>query len=171
MITSDGLMGRLRPYVSPVTLMEVAGVFEVVSERTISDGDDGRVLGLTNNPQAQSARYIIDGYIHEGAQYMHDCGSCIFLGTYKKCDMYWCGIFNPAEPNKLFGPTISVRYSSEGSDYSSGLVFAKYLFLRKKEGEHLSDDAEAFAAAYLLSIARGFLPRENGIIISKSSSD
>lgn len=44
----------------------------------------------------------------------HDCSACIFLGQYQEYDLYFC----PAEP------TIIARYSSEGGDYGSGIVFA-----------------------------------------------
>lgn len=47
-------------------------------------------------------------------RYVHDCDSCIYLGQYKKYDLYYCsGEY-----------TIVCRYSDEGPDYTSGIVFA-----------------------------------------------
>ena len=48
--------------------------------------------------------------------YDHDCPDCAFLGTFDNKDLYFC-------PRGL--TTIIARNSSEGSDYQSGLVFAK----------------------------------------------
>lgn len=62
-------------------------------------------------------------------QYEHDCECCIFLGHYEdtimycdqrptKVDLYYC----PQGKR----PTVISRHSSEGADYSSGLVFAQW---------------------------------------------
>jgi len=46
-------------------------------------------------------------------RYSHDCSDCVFLGQFNKYDLYFC----PREP------TIIARYSSEGSEYTSGIIF------------------------------------------------
>lgn len=47
-------------------------------------------------------------------RYEHDCTECIFLGKFKRYDLY----FHPG-----LDPTIIARYSSDGPDYISGLIF------------------------------------------------
>jgi hypothetical protein len=47
-------------------------------------------------------------------RYLHDCECCRFVGFHKDADLYYCAT----------EPTVIARYSDEGSDYSSGLVFA-----------------------------------------------
>ena len=49
----------------------------------------------------------------EQPRYEHDCNICEFLGQYREYDLYYC----------LKNMTIIERYSDEGGDYSSGLVF------------------------------------------------
>jgi len=52
----------------------------------------------------------------ENPQWEHDCAACEFLGRWKEFDLYYCrqrGI-----------PTVIARWSDEGQDYYSGLVFA-----------------------------------------------
>jgi hypothetical protein len=49
----------------------------------------------------------------EQPRYEHYCRTCEFLGQYKEFDLYYCS-------NE---PTIIARYSDEGGDYGSGLVF------------------------------------------------
>lgn len=44
----------------------------------------------------------------------HDCSKCYPLGEFGIADLYFC------EQGGNF-PTVIARYSSEGSDYSSGL--------------------------------------------------
>jgi hypothetical protein len=46
-------------------------------------------------------------------RYEHDCSDCVYLGQFNKYDLYFC----PREP------TIIARYSNEGSEYTSGIVF------------------------------------------------
>lgn len=41
--------------------------------------------------------------------YKHDCGKCVFLGSYRGKDLYCC----PSEK------TIVIRYGDDGSDYNS----------------------------------------------------
>lgn len=52
--------------------------------------------------------------------YEHDCNNCVFLGKYTEdnhvYDLYFCN----NEPT-----TVIARYSNIGSDYISGLAFAK----------------------------------------------
>jgi len=50
-------------------------------------------------------------------RYIHDCDACIFLGQYKKYDLYFCG------KGSLVSTTVILRYSDEGGDYHSGLTF------------------------------------------------
>jgi hypothetical protein len=55
----------------------------------------------------------------EPPRYKHDCELCKYLGRYGKHDLYYCpGGWSQSE-------TIIARYSSEGPDYISGLVFAE----------------------------------------------
>ena len=53
----------------------------------------------------------------------HDCEGCIFLGSYQckrfgPVDLYFCG--KKSGNNN----TVIARYSSEGPDYGSGMIFA-----------------------------------------------
>jgi hypothetical protein len=51
-------------------------------------------------------------------KFRHDCQTCRFLGHEIGCDMYFC---------KQHGmPTVVVRFSDEGPDYTSGLELAKF---------------------------------------------
>lgn len=50
-------------------------------------------------------------------QFEHDCDRCLFLGRYNNVDLYVCARSNIAD-------TVIARHSSEGSDYTSGLIFA-----------------------------------------------
>jgi len=57
-------------------------------------------------------------------KYVHDCDRCTFLGratcptTGEEADLYYC-------PNPTFEATVIARWSSEGSEYSSGLCFGR----------------------------------------------
>ena len=53
----------------------------------------------------------------ENPQYQHDCDTCTFLGQYKNYDLYFC-------PQRGL-PTVIARWSDNGPDYTSGMVFAK----------------------------------------------
>lgn len=53
--------------------------------------------------------------------YKHDCAHCVYLGTKKDNDHYFC------EEGGLMAPTIIIRHSSDGSDYTSGICFAKHI--------------------------------------------
>lgn len=48
--------------------------------------------------------------------YEHDSDCCTFLGIFKNADLYYCKQMN--------NPTVIARFSSDPSDYSSGLCFA-----------------------------------------------
>mgnify|MGYP000101909513 CR=1 FL=1 len=55
----------------------------------------------------------------EKPQFEHDCSHCTFLGRFddgRPCDLYWC--------QGLIETTVIARYSDEGSDYTSGMIFA-----------------------------------------------
>ncbi len=47
-------------------------------------------------------------------RFKHDCDICKYLGMYEEYDLYFC-------ENE---PTVIARYSSNGPDYMSGLMFA-----------------------------------------------
>lgn len=47
----------------------------------------------------------------------HDCDRCTFLGRFKGSDLYFCN----QSSNR---PTVIARHSSDGRDYTSGIVFA-----------------------------------------------
>lgn len=47
-------------------------------------------------------------------RFTHDCDNCTYLDTTNEGDLYHC-------IQSWFGPTIVLRYSNDGSDYSSGL--------------------------------------------------
>lgn len=78
-----------------------------------------------NNPEAEKP------IVATVPQYEHDCDKCIFLGSYlwernpfnhftnDWYDLYYCGY-------DLFGPTIISRFSNDGPDYNSGMMFGKY---------------------------------------------
>lgn len=46
----------------------------------------------------------------------HDCDSCKFLGVHNQHDLYFC-------PQSGSNPTVIARFSSNGPDYTSGMVF------------------------------------------------
>lgn len=56
--------------------------------------------------------------------FVHDCDACVFLGgatcpeSKRFADLYYC-------PNPTFEATVIARWSSEGSEYSSGLCFGR----------------------------------------------
>lgn len=61
-------------------------------------------------------------------KFTHDCGNCIFLGTYKG------GVFIDSTEKDLYDlyfcqqsghPTVIARYGNEGSQYQSGMNFAR----------------------------------------------
>ena len=50
-------------------------------------------------------------------RFQHDCDKCHPLGEFGDADLYYCD-------QNIGGPTVIARYSNEGGDYQSGLVFA-----------------------------------------------
>lgn len=52
-------------------------------------------------------------------RYEHDCTKCIFLGYEDKYDLYTC-----LKEDEITIYTVIARYSSEGPDYYSGLLYA-----------------------------------------------
>ncbi len=66
----------------------------------------------------------------ETPKYTHDCENCKFLGTHKDHDLYFC-----EDEKDGFFDTVIARYGNEGSEYKSGMIFAKeghILFETKK---------------------------------------
>ena len=57
----------------------------------------------------------------------HDCDECVFLGTYKDTDLYFC---DPLRPTVLY------RYGNDPSEYGSGLGFG-IQFPNSRYGEAL----------------------------------
>ena len=58
--------------------------------------------------------------------YEHDCTNCIHLGVHDKADLYFC-----LQGGNM--PTVIARYSNEGSDYTSGMLFPRPELIRAKE--------------------------------------
>ena len=54
----------------------------------------------------------------EKPRYQHDCNTCTFLGQYKEYDLYYC-------PQGGGRDTVIGRFSDNGPDYISGILFAK----------------------------------------------
>lgn len=52
----------------------------------------------------------------EKPRYQHDCNRCVFLGKNGEHDLYVCA-------KDMVIETIIARYSSNGPDYCSGLLF------------------------------------------------
>ena len=52
-------------------------------------------------------------------RFTHDCDECVFLGNYAGHDLYFC------PRDDVDGYTVIARWSSLGSDYTSGAVFGK----------------------------------------------
>ena len=75
----------------------------------------------------------------EKPRYEHDCNTCVFLGQWKEYDLYYCS----------GEPTVVARWSDEGGDYNSGIVFAERGLIPQ------------LVVAYKRSIKRGFInPRK-----------
>lgn len=66
------------------------------------------------------AAKLIREVLTEFPQFTHDCDVCTFLGRSEngRADLYFCKQSGDA------GPTVIARYSSDGADYLSGLMFA-----------------------------------------------
>jgi len=97
----------------------------------------------------------------------HDCDRCIFLGSHTieetQADLYW--------HDK--DPTVIARYSSEPSDYSSGICFAfgehspflKEAYIRAKEKNLVRPEIDLFYR--LDQQVRGGFFENGGTIIRK----
>lgn len=66
-----------------------------------------------NEPQKTQLN-IGDITSSEPARFEHDCDVCKYLGRHEQYDLYFCKTT----------PTVIGRFSSEGADYTSGMVFA-----------------------------------------------
>jgi len=54
--------------------------------------------------------------------YPHDCKLCVFLGTFRAHDLYYC----PGNGySTISGPTVLARYGPNGRDYVSGIALAR----------------------------------------------
>ena len=76
-------------------------------------------------------------------RFIHPCNSCIFLGQYKKADLYVC-----VKGDKTID-TVIARFSSDPPNYLSGLIFA-YAYgedLTIKEDSDMRYTFEAFRRA------------------------
>ncbi len=60
----------------------------------------------------------------ENPKYTHDCENCKFLGTHQDHDLYFCDNLEKDSESDFFS-TVIARYGNEGSEYKSGMVFAK----------------------------------------------
>lgn len=93
--------------------------------------------------------------------YTHDCDSCQFLGTVnvqeRVTDLYYCGK----------EPTLIARYSSEGSDYASGLCFGQNSLVRLVRGEEMLGNVELMVA-YVIAKANGFNVTDKYSVSKKS---
>ena len=75
----------------------------------------------------------------------HDCEDCKFLGNFEdqhgRYDLYFCPQHG--------APTLIARWSSNGPDYMSGLVFGRQ--------EYQNGERTPLAAAYEQAVLRGLL--------------
>lgn len=76
-------------------------------------------------------------------RFQHDCEKCKPLGEFGDADLYYC------DSQAVGGATVIARYSSEGGDYQSGLVFA--------------DKIPALGEARNRAIAAGYMTPNVGI--------
>lgn len=51
-------------------------------------------------------------------RFKHDCEKCKPLGEFGDADLYYC------DAQAIGGATVIARYSDDGDDYQSGMVFA-----------------------------------------------
>ncbi len=51
-------------------------------------------------------------------RFQHDCEKCKPLGEFGDADLYYCDV------QSIGGATVIARYSDDGGDYQSGMVFA-----------------------------------------------
>lgn len=64
-------------------------------------------------------------------RWRHDCERCTFLGRFNQFDLYHCGQSN--------FPTVIARFSDEGPDYLSGMVFAN-VSVPLREAKRLAEE-------------------------------
>jgi len=82
----------------------------------------------------------------ESPIHKHDCGSCLFLGTFERHDLYFCD-------KVIGGPTLIARWGSEGPDYTSGVEFAVGAEKRCRENsKDLNRTIRAIRVAYLIAL-------------------
>lgn len=62
-------------------------------------------------------------------RYIHDCSNCIFLGRFKKYDLYIC--LGSQRTGHKFDDTVIARYGEDG-DYYSGMPFREVNFALKE---------------------------------------
>jgi hypothetical protein len=88
--------------------------------------------------------------------FKHDCDHCNFLGSHEdskgKCDLY----YHPPN-NGVHGETLVIRYSSEPSDYSSGIIFAYIADMKREYDSH-------YYIAIKKAIEMKYLKQENYFI-------
>lgn len=56
----------------------------------------------------------------ESPVFKHDCDSCVFLGSHKSSDLYFCNFADDE------GFTVIARHSSDPADYVSGVELAPF---------------------------------------------
>lgn len=84
-------------------------------------------------------------------RFQHDCEKCKPLGEFEDADLYYC------EVQLIGGQTVIARYSDDGADYQSGLIFA--------------DNIPALGEARNRAIAAGYMPSNAERNGSRSESD
>lgn len=110
-------------------------------------------------------------------QWEHDCASCTFLGHYRNTkenyDLYYCA-------NE---PTLIARHSSDGPDYTSGIVFGARAIIRgdlshplavamqraKERGIDLGKEGDLRLVRYCIEHKRPLAPTEGCWECFKSS--
>jgi len=68
-----------------------------------------------NLEKSDKALYIAFVSNCEPVRFKHDCDNCDYLGRFKEYDLYFCDKES----------TVIGRFSDEGADYTSGMVFAR----------------------------------------------
>lgn len=74
----------------------------------------------------------------------HGCSACRFLGTYDKCDLYFC-------PQHTL-PTVIARFGNANGDYVSGLTLARNHDLHKLLEQDGTGHIAAVRVAYLIAV-------------------
>lgn len=87
----------------------------------------------------------------EAPLHTHDCDRCVFLGTYERHDLYYCG------SQRIGSTTVIARWGSDGSEYSSGIEIAVALETRGRvNAQDLGSTTRALRVAYLIARDVGF---------------